>query len=117
MKTIDNGNSKETMSEVKATETATGLRYNNDKLKWSYVHFKSLEPMVRVLEFGAKKYAPFNWQKGLKKEEILESMMRHITAMIDGEVNDPESGLPHIGHIMCNCMFYQYMDQKEQEHV
>lgn len=92
-----------------------GLRFNDGKLKWSYVHFTSLEPMVRVLMFGAQKYEPFNWQKGLKKDEILESMMRHITKLIDGEVNDPESGLPHIGHIQCNAMFYQYMVTKESE--
>ena len=34
------------------------LRYNKGKLKWSLVHYKSLAPMVRVLEFGALKYAP-----------------------------------------------------------
>lgn len=86
-----------------------GLRYNQGKLRWSLVHFKSLEPLVRVLEFGARKYDDHNWKKGLNKEEILESMQRHLAAMIDGELNDPESGLPHIGHIMCNTMFYQYM--------
>jgi len=94
---------------------AHGTRYNDGKLKWSYVHFASLEPMVRVLMFGAQKYEPFNWQKGLKKDEILESMQRHLAKLIDGEVNDPESGLPHIGHIQCNAMFYQYMVNKEPE--
>lgn len=86
-----------------------GLRYNDGKLKWSYVHWKSMEPLVRVLMFGAQKYEPFNWQKGLKKNEILESMMRHLTKLMDGEMKDVESGLDHIGHIMCNAMFYQYM--------
>jgi hypothetical protein len=94
---------------------AHGMRYNDGKLKWSYVHWASIEPMVRVLMFGAQKYEPFNWQKGLKKDEILESMMRHIAKLMDGEMNDPESGLPHIGHIQCNAMFYQYMVSKELE--
>lgn len=99
-----------TMSEkLKSSEKTHGDRYNDGKLKWSYVNFKALEPMVQVLMFGAQKYSPFNWQKGLQKDEILESAMRHLTKMIDGEINDPESGLPHIGHLMCNCMFYQYM--------
>lgn len=97
----------------KSNQKDHGLRYNDGKLKWSYVHFESLEPMVRVLMFGAQKYQPFNWQKGLKKDEILESMQRHLAKLIDGEQNDPESGLPHIGHIMCNAMFYQYMIIKE----
>ena len=99
--------------EAASNKEPEGLRCNKGKLKWSYVHFKSLEPMVRVLMFGAQKYEPFNWQKGLKKEEILESAMRHLTKLIDGEENDPESGLSHIGHLMCNCMFYEYMNKNE----
>lgn len=107
--------SEELRAEPRATETATGmkaLRYNSGKLKWSLVHFKSIEPLVRVLMFGAEKYSPDNWKKGLDKKEILESMMRHLAAMIDGETHDAESGLPHIGHIQCNAMFYQYMMDK-----
>jgi len=91
-----------------------GLRCNDGKLKWSYVHFGALEPMVKVLMFGAQKYEPFNWQKGLKKDEILESIQRHLAKLIDGEQNDPESGLNHIGHIMCNAMFWSYMDLMEK---
>lgn len=85
-----------------------GLRFNEGKRKWSLVDYKSLEPMVEVLEFGAKKYTPDNWKKGLDKKEILESMMRHLTALMDGETHDKESGIHHIGHIGCNYLFYSY---------
>lgn len=86
------------------------LRYNQGKRKWSLVDFKSLEPMVEVLEFGANKYSPDNWKKGLDNKEMLESLARHLFALMNGEVNDPESGLPHIGHIQCNAMFYSYFN-------
>ena len=46
-----------------------------------------------------------NWKKGLLITEVCESMLRHIHAFLDCENNDPESGLPHIGHIQCNAMF------------
>lgn len=92
-----------------------GSRFNEGKLRWSLVHFKSLEPFVRVLEFGATKYGDYNWQKGLNKKEILESMMRHLTALFDGEKYDKESGLHHIGHIICNGMFYIFFEDKENE--
>ena len=36
-------------------EEEKALRYNEGKPKWSYVHYASLEPMIRVMEFGAKK--------------------------------------------------------------
>jgi hypothetical protein len=92
--------------------TTQGLRYNNGKLRWSLVHFKSIEPLVRVLMFGATKYDDNNWKKGLPPKEVLESMQRHLAALIDGEINDPESGLPHIGHIQCNAMFYQFFQDR-----
>ena len=88
-------------------------RFNDGKLKWSLVHFESLNPMVKVLEFGAQKYSADNWKKGLDKKEILESMMRHLTALMDGQEKDPESGLHHIGHIQCNAMFYSYFLNKK----
>lgn len=85
------------------------LRYNDGKLRWSLVDFDALEDMVRVLEFGAKKYSDNNWKKGLKTSEIFESMMRHMSAYMRGEDVDPESGLSHTGHILCNAMFLSYM--------
>lgn len=85
-----------------------GLRYNEGKPRWSLVNFKSILPMVRVLEFGAKKYGDENWKLGLDKNPLLESAMRHLTAIIDGEEIDSESGLPHSAHVMCNMMFYNY---------
>ncbi len=91
-----------------------GLRYNEGKPKWGLVHFKSLEPMVRVLEYGAKKYSPDNWKKGLDKREILECMMRHLAAIMDGEDIDPETGITHMGNIQCNAMFYNYFNEPQK---
>lgn len=86
-----------------------GLRYNTDKLKWSLVSWKALEPMVKVLMFGAEKYDSWNWTKGLSYVEITESMQRHIYAFLQGEDDDSESKLSHVGHILCNAMFLSYM--------
>lgn len=87
------------------------LRYNDKKPRWSLIHYKSLEPLVRVLEYGCEKYSRDNWKKGLDKAEILDSMQRHIVALMDGQENDLESGLPHIGHIMANAMFYSHFSE------
>lgn len=86
-----------------------GSRFNEGKLKWSLVSWKALAPMVRVLMFGAEKYDDHNWKKGLKYTETCESLQRHMNAFLDGEDNDPESTLSHVGHILCNAMFLSYM--------
>ena len=84
-------------------------RYNEGKPRWSLVDFKSMEPLVQVLEYGAKKYAPYNWTKGLPTTQICESLLRHTFAYLNGEDNDAESGCSHIGHIMANAMFLSYV--------
>ena len=87
----------------------SGDRFNKGKLKWSLVSWKALEPMIEVLMFGAQKYSSWNWTRGLKYTEICESLQRHLNAFIQGEDNDQESKLSHVGHILCNAMFLSYM--------
>ena len=92
-----------------------GDRYNNGKPKWSLVPQSSLLPMVRVLEFGATKYEPFNWTKGLSITEICESLKRHLDAFMEGEDIDSDSRLSHIGHIQCNALFLSWMMENRKD--
>lgn len=91
------------------------LRYNSGKRKWSLVDFKSLEPMVEVLEHGCIKYSPNNWKKGMPASEVLESMLRHTFSLLNGESQDIESKCDHIGHIQCNAMFLAYILREKPE--
>jgi hypothetical protein len=86
-----------------------GERKNEGKLKWSLVSWAALEPLVKTLMFGANKYSAHNWKQGLKYTEILDSMQRHINSFSNAEDKDKESGLDHVGHILCNAMFLSYM--------
>lgn len=86
------------------------LRYNTGKPELSYILdvMPALKDMVAVLEFGANKYERNNWQNGFPKDKLLDSMLRHIDAFYSGEDVDPESGLPHVGHILCNAALLGY---------
>ena len=86
-----------------------GDRFNTGKIGWRLISWKALEPMMDVLSFGASKYDDNNWKKGLDWVGITESLQRHMNAFVDGEDNDPESKLSHVGHILCNAMFLSYM--------
>lgn len=88
-------------------------RHNQGKLKWSLIDYKSMEPLVQVMMQGAEKYGIGNWQIGLDLIEIQESMQRHLAALMDGELKDKESSLFHVGHIMANCMMWQYHYNKQ----
>lgn len=64
---------------------------------------------ARVFDYGRKKYAEWNWAKGMKWSVPLACAVRHCLAILRGEENDPESGLPHRGHVACNIvMLAQY---------
>jgi hypothetical protein len=108
--TIKNEIAKEVDDFEKALiERDQALRYNQGKLSWSMVDFDSLEGLVRVLEYGAKKYSKDNWKKGMPVTQVSESLMRHLFAFLRGEDVDPESGCRHISHVMCNAMFLEYI--------
>jgi hypothetical protein len=90
-----------------------GNRYNEGKPRWwTLVDFEALEPMLRVLEFGATKYSDNQWKLGLEMDAIMDSLLRHLVAIQKGEELDPESQLPHIGHALCNLYFYSHFYQK-----
>jgi len=54
-----------------------------------------------VFELGAWKYGEYNWRnKAVRIIVYTEAIQRHNMALAAGEDIDPESGLPHTGHIM-----------------
>lgn len=79
-----------------------GLRYNDGKVPISLVPPSAIRAIARVFGYGAKKYAPRNWERGMKWTIPYECAMRHLLAWMDGEENDKESGLPHLEHAICN---------------
>ncbi len=81
------------------------LRYDGDKLQFNLIPPGPLAEVARVFMAGAKKYSAHNWRKGMAYSRVLDSMMRHIHAFREGQDNDPETGLPHMAHVVCNAMF------------
>jgi len=84
------------------------MRANKGKDRWTMIDFPSLVPLIKVLEFGARKYSRDNWKNGFDHDELLDSLLRHTIALVRGETHDKESGLHHIGHILANAMFYSF---------
>lgn len=83
-----------------------GRKLDVGKLQFHLVPWAELGEVVRVLEYGAKKYAPGNWRKVENgKERYLNAAFRHLAAFADGEALDPESGLHHVAHAACCVLF------------
>lgn len=80
----------------------TGLRYNEGKLRYDLMNPFALEQLAKIFTMGAAKYAPRNWEKGMKWTTILASLHRHLAAIDKGEDYDKESGLLHSAHVEWN---------------
>lgn len=53
-----------------------------------------------VMALGARKYGEMNWRNyPVKLSVYLEAIDRHLSAVLDGQWLDPESGRPHVAHI------------------
>jgi hypothetical protein len=78
------------------------------KAQWHLVDFKALEPMVKAIEHGNTKYEPNDWKTKYTKKQLIDKIQRHLVAIIDGEEIDPESKIPHIGHLLADAMFYSH---------
>lgn len=88
---------------------ATGLKFDTDKPRVDLLDPLALESLAKVLTFGAKKYAAHNWRGGISFSRLIGAALRHTFAILKGEDNDPESGLPHVDHLGCCWMFLSNM--------
>ena len=103
------------VGDVNSKEKGSGARFNSGKAKMSLIPFCTLEDEAKVWEYGAKKYADWNWAKGMAWSIPFECAMRHMAAWQRGEENDPESGLPHLAHAMCNLRMLTLYSKTFQE--
>lgn len=103
---------QEEVSRVKPSATAVaGVKHDGNKWRFSLLPWKALSQVVAVLEFGAIKYAPDNWQKvDNHRERYFNASQRHIMAWWQGEKNDSESGLHHLAHACCCILFLLHME-------
>ena len=92
---------KEFLKSEKSTNTV-GMKYDSDKPRYDLEQVKATEEVIKVLTFGAAKYADNNWRIVDKaRSRYLAAARRHMAAYSLSEVRDPESGLHHLAHAIC----------------
>lgn len=92
-----------------------GTKFDNDKPACDLLPVDSILEIVKVLNFGSKKYGAWNWAKGISYRRLLSATLRHIFSYLRGEDKDLESGLSHIAHAACNCLFLLHFEKYKKE--
>lgn len=82
-----------------------GIKDNRGKARVDLLPSKPLLAIAHVLGFGAQKYKPHNWRRGLPWGDTYASLQRHLLAWNDGEDTDPESQFSHLANAGCQLMF------------
>lgn len=92
-----------------------GRKFDAGKPRFSLFPVEALNPILQVLEFGAKKYAEGNWryvENG--RVRYADALHRHYVDHLMGKKNDEESGLPILAHMATDAIFLLALDIKDR---
>lgn len=73
------------------------------KINTALVPYEFICAAAVGLNYGAEKYAPNNYMKGLPITELCMSVERHNRAIMAGERVDADSGLQHCDLLASSC--------------
>jgi hypothetical protein len=88
------------LESMQEHSTAAGVKHDAGKARISILPGRAIELVMKVGEFGSKKYGAHNYRKGMGVTRYLDAAFRHvfIEFLFKGIDLDPESGLPHLAH-------------------
>lgn len=84
------------------------IKADEGKLRLTLVPTELIRAVARIRMYGNQKYpegGPDNW-KAVEPERYRDALFRHLLAYLDDPDGvDPESGLPHLWHLVTNAAF------------
>lgn len=101
-------NPREILDMDKGFGTSTGAKNDVGKTRAGLMVTdfpRALLSVAQVSTFGADKYAPRSWRSVPDaRDRYTDALFRHLLAQAAGELEDPESGLPHAAHAAWNAL-------------
>lgn len=81
-----------------------GLRFNGGKNQVDLIPPEWTLAVGEVMTKGALKYAPHNWERGMKWSIMVGCALRHLLRFVSGETYDSETGCHHLAHVAWNAL-------------
>lgn len=85
-----------------------GRKDDLGKLRFDLISPDALEGLAEILIFGATKYSPRNWEKGINFSRLYASTLRHLHSFWQGSDIDYESRKQAIDHAQCCIHFLSH---------
>lgn len=94
----------------KSKKLDKGTKNDTGKPEFDRLSFQALGIMNAVHKFGDEKYEKGNWRKGLHFTRMCNAAIRHISAIMNGQLFDEESKMMHSAHAaVCMTMLTHYL--------
>ena len=90
------------------------LKRDAGKPRMDLIPPEAMFAMGAVMTYGAEKYPAGSWRK-VEPERYTAALLRHMAAWMAGELRDPESGLPHLWHVLTNAAFLTALECSKLE--
>ena len=81
-------------------ETGAKRHDATDKPKLSLMPINELYRVLEIYRYGAERFGADNWKLGMPVSEFIDSAFRHLTALLEGKV-DEDHGARTVWNIMC----------------
>jgi len=114
LKTVNESSGPEDTKPELPSDTATGTKSDTGKPRLSLIPKSALWGMAKAFTYGEKKYGTHNFRKGISYSRLADATMRHLTAYMEGEDNDDESGNPHLDHALASLAMLKFMSVHRQ---
>ncbi len=97
------------------TDLKVGVKFDENKLRMDLIPPEAIEALALTLTKGAQKYGDRNWEKGIDPNRCIAALMRHLMRHMAGEEFDPDSGQPHMDHVLTNAVFVVTYQRREAD--
>ena len=95
---VNGGRPFSTREDTPAAKPEGGRNDDAGKPGFEFLPGDALGEINEIMRFGAEKYAPRNWEKGMAWTRPANACLRHLFAWLAGEHKDPETGRSHLAH-------------------
>lgn len=92
------------------------IKYDGDKICLELLPPYAINALGAVLTHGAQKYGDYTWTR-VSSDRYTGALLRHMMAHMAGEVLDPDSGMPHLWHVLCNATFLVELTKEDSSDV
>lgn len=95
---------------------AKGTKNDSGKPSITLIPKEALWGCAEAFTFGAQKYGRHNFREGIDYSRLADAAYRHISAFMEGEDIDMESGNNHLYHALASLSMLVYMQEHKKEH-